>query len=642
MGSKKDMYVRGPHYGTNPYVRQTRKPRRNTMRTWIFLAIILVAITAIVALFRYLPGLIGALTPGTTKPSQTTTATTTKGSGTTTSGESQTSQPTATPSPTPTVTPAAYNQLLLPETELARQAFGSPAEGTSPADRKIVSTIFDNLYNVLGAFNRADKIDLFNPLYYNKIPGVLTFRGNNFRNAAAFGLVSLKEKKFAQVWQQPVGSLPSSAWSFTWTGTGWTGQPLLVQWDKQVRNLMNIDPVKKTKENLVEVIYATMDGNIYFYDLDDGKPTRPPIKIGAPIKGTPCVDPRGYPVLYVGQGDKNSHVNGIGFRVFNLIDQSLLLYKECSDTHSYRDQWGACDSSPIFDAASDTLIYPNENGLIYTAKMNTKFDLAGGTLSINPVFTTYRYKMTGLTNFGAESSMSIYGQYGFFSDNSGILNCINLNTLKPVWSRQLEDDSDVTPVLNQDGKAVELYTATEVDWQQDIIGTYKGNSYIYKIDALTGKILWKASYPCYTKNAADNGDDINGGAMGTPVVGKKDLKDLVIYSFCMTKGLYSGNSLVAFNRSNGTLAWEYKMNSYSWSSPVDIYDDAGHGYIVMPDSAGQLHLVDGLTGKALDVIQLTKGDNKTAAGNIESSCALFGNRLVIGTRGNVIVGVDLK
>ncbi len=225
---------------------------------------------------------------------------------------------------------------------------------------------------------------------------------------------------------------------------------------------------------------------------------------------------------------------------------------------------------------------------------------------------------------------------------SGILSCIDLNSLKPVWSRQMEDDSDVTPVLHQQGSQVSLYTGTEVDWQKDIVGIYKGKAYATKLDALTGGILWQSYVECYTKNAANYGDDVNGGVMGTPVVGKKDLQDLVFFSFCMTRGAYSGNSLVAFNQADGKIVWEYKMDQYSWSSPVDIYDEKGHGYLVLADSAGQLHLVDGRSGKALHVLQLTKNSNGDPAGNIESSCAIFGNRLVVGTRGNVLVGVLLQ
>jgi outer membrane protein assembly factor BamB len=159
---------------------------------------------------------------------------------------------------------------------------------------------------------------------------------------------------------------------------------------------------------------------------------------------------------------------------------------------------------------------------------------------------------------------------------------------------------------------------------------------------MTGEIIWQSEYACWTKNAADNGDDINGGAMGTPIVGKKNLSDLVIFSFCMTNGIYSGDSVVAYSQADGRIVWEYKMDNYSWSSPVDVYDKAGNGYILIPDSVGQIHLLDGKTGAKLDVIQLTKADGTTAAGNIESSCAVFGNRLVVGTRGNIIAGVELK
>ncbi len=105
------------------------------------------------------------------------------------------------------------------------------------------------------------------------------------------------------------------------------------------------------------------------------------------------------------------------------------------------------------------MIYPNENGLIYTARMNTRFDAAQKTMNIVPEFTTYRYKMSGLSLHGIESSIAIYDGYGFYSDNSGILNSVDLNTMQPVWSRQLEDDSDVTPVLNHEGDRLALITA---------------------------------------------------------------------------------------------------------------------------------------------------------------------------------------
>lgn len=106
---------------------------------------------------------------------------------------------------------------------------------------------------------------------------------------------------------------------------GWTGQPLIIRWDEDIRKLMNIKPELK-ETDLVEVIYPTLDGNIYFLNLDDGKPTRDPINIGFSTKGTGMIDPRGYPILYTGQGlnqngDNFAHHK---FRIFSLIDQTEL------------------------------------------------------------------------------------------------------------------------------------------------------------------------------------------------------------------------------------------------------------------------------------------------------------------------------
>lgn len=632
MGSKKNVYIKDHAYAGRRKKRLPSGP--------ILFATVLVVVTLLIALHHYIPDLTHPKQTNAT-PSQTRTSQTTEESKITETTHSV-ATPTESATPTPTPIPKAWNSQLLPPADDPLLQTGPPASGLSPDEQKITGTILDDMMQKISSYQRPYPIALTDPLFYNQVPGVLTFRGNNYRNAPAFGLIDIEEKKLTQEWEKGTGSLQSSSWSFSWTGTGWTGQPLLVQWDESVRRIMNIIPEKKEKKDLIEVIYATMDGHVYFLDLDDGKPTRDPIHIGATIKGTPCVDPRGYPVLYVGQGDKNGDVTGMGFRVYNLIDQSLLYYRDCSLDPSYRTSWAACDSSPIFDAEADTLIFPNENGLIYTARMNTHFDVDRATLTINPEFTAYRYKMPGMTMQGIESSMAIYDHYGYFSDNSGIFHCVDLNTMEMVWSRQLEDDSDVTPVLCHEGDLLAVYTGTEVDWQKDIFGEYQGHAFVYKMNAMTGEVIWESSVPCYTRNEENQGNDINGGVLGTPVIGKKSLDGLVIFSFCMTKGVYSGNSVVAFDQTDGHMVWTYEMNHYSWSSPVDLYDENGNGYLIIPDSVGQLHLIDGTTGERLDVLQLTKGSQGESAGNIESSCAAFGNRLVVGTRGQVIVGFTIR
>ncbi len=525
---------------------------------------------------------------------------------------------------------------------------GDVISSALPSSLSFTSVIYQAA-NVLQSYVRPDPVRMYDPADYSSVAGVLTFRGNNFRNSPSFGYVTMKEKKLEQIWERSMGGMPSSSWEFSWSGTGWTGQPVMVQWEDDVREMMNINDRKRSKKGLVEVITASMDGNIYFYDLEDGKETRPAIKIGVAVKGTPALDPRGYPLLYVGQGDYPPKTPGgeMGIRIFNLIDQSLLYFHNTGrESRSYRNGWGASDSSPLVDGASDTLIYPCENGMIYTAKLNTAFDRQNGTITITPEFTDYKYKSSATYSQGIESSAAVYGSYAYFADNSGTINCVDLNTMKPMWSRRLDDDNDVTPTLQQEGDRLYLYCGTEVDNQQNISGTYKGNAYVYKFDAMTGETIWRNSYPAYTYNDPGNsGNDINGGIMGSFAIGKGRYSDLILVSVCMTAGYASGNTIAAFDTETGDLVWDYSMNHYSWGSPVDVYDSTGKMYVLMTDSVSQVHLVDGDTGERLDYIQIARGfdgEEPVSGGNIESSAAVFGDFLVVGTRGGVIAGVKLR
>ena len=554
---------------------------------------------------------------------------------------------TLTPAAEPTLAPS-QNSVIFPATAQMNVPMGTPASGLSAAERGVDESVFLGDSKV-DAFVRTPALTFGDPLNYQSVAGVLTFRGNNFRNCASFGTVPTGTTTLEQAWEyNGVGSMSSSSWAFSWSGTGWTGQPLIIQWDWDVQQTMNLYPEKKAKKGLTEVIQATMDGNVYFFDLDDGTKTRDPLHVGFTIKGTPAVDPRGYPILYLGQGDNNGSDKQVGFRIFSLIDFKQLYYQNGLDSRAFRTTWGACDSSPIINAATDTLIYPNENGMIYTIKLNTQYDKATGQLSINPENYAYRYLLNGISgsDIGIESSMSIYDHYGYCSDNSGNLICVDLNTLKLIWAKQLDDDSDVTPVIEEDNGRVYLYCGTEVDWQRSDVLNYMGASYTYKIDAMTGDVIWRTSSDCYTKNGEDKGDDVNGGMLGTPIVGKKSISNLVIFSYCMTKGLYSGNRLVAYDKTTGEQVWDYEMNCYSWSSPVDVYDADGNAYIIICDSNGQIHLVDGKTGTRIMYLQTIRNKgtaNETKQGlNMESSPAVFNDMLVIGTRAGSVFGVRIK
>ena len=466
-------------------------------------------------------------------------------------------------------------------------------------------------------YKRAYGLEFPSSAEFSTLEGVTCFRGNNYRDSASYGSADIKLGKLKKVWSVKNGYIDG------WTGTGWNGQPAIVKWSPEVRNMMNIYPSKKMKEYLKEVIYATLDGKIYFFDLDDGKPTRAAINVGSPHKGSVVIDPRGYPLLYAGQGipEKAGKPIPIGYRIFSLINQKQLYFINGMDQDAFR-HWGAFDSGAMIDAATDTFIECGENGVIYSGKLNTSFNAEKRSISIKPDLVKYRYKSPFGTKIGVENSPPIYKNYIYFADNSGLFQCLDLNTMKPVWIRNVTDDTDSTTALEETENGVFLYTACEVDHQGK-----NGASFIRKLNALTGDMLWEQKVPCYYDA------NTNGGALASPVIGKNDIKDLVIYNIAKT-GRNDESILLAINRETGKTKWSVKMKYYCWSSPVAVYSKEGKSYIVNCDSRGNMMLYEGTTGKLLDTISL--------GSNVEASPAAYDDMLVVGTRGRTIWGVRIE
>ncbi len=518
-----------------------------------------------------------------------------------------------------------------PTSVLAPTLSPSPGEGADPSDYGFQTDIQANGKNV-SSYTRNEKISFPVASAYTALQGVTTFRGNNYRTTASYGTADVQQGKLAVEWEKNISAIRGD--EIMGTGVGWTGQPLLVRWSEKMRSIMNMYPEKKRKEGLIEVIYPTLDGHIYFYDLDDGSYTRDPINLGVVIKGTASIDPRGYPLLYVGQGDTVNH-GAMKYRIISLIDQEVLYELNGKDPFSHR-KWTAFDSSALVDAGSDTLIEPGENGILYTIKLNTAYDPDAGTLSIDPdPPVKYRYTADGMGEgsgkrwWGTENSMIGWRGYAFYTDNGGYLQCVDLNTMSPVWVQDVTDDSDSTMVLEEDAdnQTAYLYTACQVDKQPN--AKTAGRAYIRKVDALTGKVLWTRSYACsYDSHVA-------GGVLASPILGKEgsDIEDVVIYNIAKEKE--GGSLLVALDRKTGDEVWTLRIRNYCWSSPVAVYDDAGKSYIVQADSAGRMLLIEGATSEVLDTIQIQQA-------TIEASPAVFGDRIVIGTRGQKVVCVRIK
>ena len=461
---------------------------------------------------------------------------------------------------------------------------------------------------------------------YTSSDGVLTFRGNNFRSSPAYGLANMSEYVMESIWTQNTGTMTYNG--KVWNGNGWTGQPLITSWDKELRQHMNMYDWAKEQNTLTEVIYASLDGRVYFMELETGKPTRDVLNIGYAFKGAGALDPRGYPILYVGAGYTSSQGNARVF-VISLLDGSIL-YTFGNDEPFADRRCYFFDSSALVDAKTDTLIYPGESGVLYLVHLNTVYHKVTGTLTVDPDHVVkWKYKGTRTSSqkywLGMEDSAAAYDGYLFVADNGGNLMCLDLNTLQLVWVQDTLDDTNGSPVLSVEDGHLYLYISPSfhLGWRS----TSTASVPIFKIDAEDGSIIWQTEYESYSV------EDVSGGVQSTIALGKNQLEDYIYCTVSRTGGVSKG-VLSCLDKKTGNIVWEHK-EQYAWSSPVCVYNEKGEGNVLYCSSSGKMFLINGLTGEERYSLKLSDGV-------IESSPAVYENMAVVGIRANKIYGIKLR
>ena len=472
-----------------------------------------------------------------------------------------------------------------------------------------------------------EQIDFLPGDEYTQVQGITTFRGNNFRDTAAYGFAELKNYKFGNYWSYNTGSL-SAPDGESWSGSGWVGQPLIVKWPKETKAVMNMYDWAKADDDLVEVIYGTMDGNIYFLDLKTGQRTRDNLFIGYTFKGAGSLDPRGYPLLYIGAGYNSTRGNSRAF-IISLIDGKILHTFGPEDTYGFALRaWPMFDGSPLVDAETDQLIYPGENGIVYLIKLHTRYDEKAGTISIEPETVKWHYngRNTTLQQYwvGFEDSPVIWRGHMIIADNGGRLMCLDLNTLELDWVQNIWDDSNGTPVLSIEDGHPYIYVGTSfhLGWRSWTTASVP----LFKVDAENGEIIWKTEYTCHTEKS------LSGGIQSTVALGKDELEGYVYVTVAKTDK-YNNGVLACLDRETGEVVWEHK-SQYTWSSPVLIYNSDGSGCLLYCNYFGQtMYLMNAKTGEVLDTFNL--------AGGVEASPAVYENTVVVGTRQCKIWGVKI-
>jgi outer membrane protein assembly factor BamB len=505
-----------------------------------------------------------------------------------------------------------------PEVHILPQFMEEMLGGDYWKEQSTQEQTFENLsYELLHSQGKASTPIVFTNDYNSEL-GIFCFRGNAQRNAPTRGSIAERPTTFEVDWEFETAEDNRVSKFGVWGGgSGWTGQPLIVQWPKEAKQKMyGIDPKFIKKKKGKEVILGSLCGDIYFLDFETGLPTRKHVSIHNPIKGTVSVDPRMNGLLYVGQGIPNG--GRFGSYVFNMFSGSEVLFRNGLDSDAHR-QWGAFDSNSLIDPKTGYWIHPAENGMIYKTKVEENQRIHQPE--------KFRYKVKGQKDFGIESSFGAWNNLGYFGDNAGNVFCLNLTTMKPVWILNNYDDTDASMVIDiqENGKPY-LYLGNEVDKQGPT-----GKAYIRKIDAKTGKEMWRCSRTC--AGSSVNGKINSGGVLASVLPGKKKAAHLVYGIYSRVNNSMKGE-LVALDKKTGKVRFSIPMDHYSWASPIDIYDKKGNCYLFFTDVFGYIYLIDGLTG---EIIEKKKTDKVW-----ESSPVAWNDRIILGARGNKIYSFLIK
>ena len=462
---------------------------------------------------------------------------------------------------------------------------------------------------------------------YSEIAGVLTYRGNNYRSSGSYGTAKIDSSAMQILWTH---KLPEFNLSGPSEGTN---QPLVVRWPADIMRTMNFKTGKKGLVQLTEVIFADKSGDIYFLDIDDGELTRTPIPTIAYTQGTPTLDPRGFPLLYIGQSiQEDGNVSRSHYQylyVINLISGKRAFRFGSSSVEPFSDnKWQGYGGSPL--VYGDHVMIEGESGILYMYEAGSDFDLDNARVTINDEPDLFKYKYenpeTGYQrdyddgeeseprniDSGTTGSLAGYRNYVLFSDRSGYIQCVDVDHMELIYAVPIGGNGDFTLSLEADGfnaNAFSVYSGTRLEYEIEVngddgISDETQSVYFRRVNGLTGQIEWENRYDCLSRT------DYRGGISDACAVGENALARLVYYSVVMEESTAS-TQLYAVNKSDGTVVWQKEIPALSASSPTVFYDDEGNGYVIMCDADGYARLYDGLNGTELSQVILEAGADGT-------------------------------
>lgn len=432
-----------------------------------------------------------------------------------------------------------------------------------------------------------------------KVLGLTTFRGNLSRSYYGEGPVPGDP---VIRWREPQAKMCSTSIvgldSSEWCGTGWTGQPNVIQ----------------SPGGAVEVREGAYDGRYHFVDGRTGQPTRLDLVTRDLAKGSATSDPDGYPLYYAGSRDNYLRVIALD-RTDPEVLWELNADTSVSDPRRNND-W---DGAPL--VVGDYLLEGGENGWFYVIRLHRSYD-DQGLVQVHPevVATIAGFDDQLLTDLG-DQEVSIEGSVAFrdgvvyFANSGGLVQGWDISDLLDGGTRYHQvfrfwtgDDTDATIVIDPQGY---LYVASEY---QRFNERSRDVGQLMKLDPRRpdDPMVW--SLP-----ARQIGFEGAGGSWSTPAL----YGDRIFFTT-------AAGRVLEVDRVTGEILWEVHVSAPSIGSPVVV-----DGVLIQGDCAGDLYawnIADASRPPGL----IWKLDLN---GCIESTPAVWHGWLYLGTREGYLFGL---
>ncbi|MGI9016918.1 MAG: PQQ-binding-like beta-propeller repeat protein [Euzebya sp.] len=432
--------------------------------------------------------------------------------------------------------------------------------------------------------------------------GLMTFRGNATRTFYGTGPIGADA---SILWTYPGRSLCSESTvgeeTKQWCGSGWTGQPSVFE-----------------RDGRTWVVVGAYDRAVHFIDGDTGQAILPPFITGDIIKGSVSIDPDGYPIVY--SGSRDGQYRAIAFDGEEPRELWSMSAADATGPTLWNDDWDG--SGLIIDGH---LVVGGENSRLFVARLDRSYDddgrvsLSAEVISDVAGWDDELLHDLGDHNVSIEGSVAIHEGVVYFANSGGLVQGWDLGSLtassrdpEQVFRWWMGDDVDASVVV--DPETGDLIVAAE--WERHTARSREVGQ-VVRLDPASPDqpVVWGMTDPAAQAGA------LVAGVWGTPAI----WRDLVIVP--TTSGMLFGLDALT-----GEVRWSLELGDHLWSSPV-VVDDV---------------LLQGTCGDGIHAFDLTVEDPPTPrwdidlVGCVESTPAVWGGRLYVGTRSGQIVGIDLR